>query len=174
MHIPEKFEVSSGELTLDQNARAPWKQGHKLKLVQNLCGLKDAGATWFEHLESGVLARGFTQSEVDPCLFCKKDSILIACVDDCVPFSPKSSSIDDFITDAKKDCALEDEGDVHACPGMNVTRPTENSIQLNQPALTKRIVDSVALEDQRVHDTLADKVSRKDSGGPPRESDFHC
>ena len=84
MNVPEKFKVDKGELVYDPNALSPHKQKDKLKLIQNLYGLKDGGATWFAHLNKGLLARGFKQSLVDPCLFFKKDLVLITYVDDCI------------------------------------------------------------------------------------------
>ena len=39
-------EVKDGKLQLNQTAKPPWKQQHRLKLLQNSHGLKDAGATW--------------------------------------------------------------------------------------------------------------------------------
>ena len=49
MHTPEQFKVTNGSLSLVKDVTNPFKADHKLKPLQNLCGLKDAGATWFEH-----------------------------------------------------------------------------------------------------------------------------
>ena len=73
----------------------------------------------------------------------------------------------------KRDYTLEDEGDINAYLGINVTRPTQTSIKLNQPALIQCIIDSLNLKDQRQHDTPADSVLFKDSEGDPRKTDFH-
>ena len=173
MLIPDKFRVKEGKLVLDQTAPSPWKQQHKLQLIQKLYGLKDAGATWFEHLRKGLTDRGFTQSEVDPCLFCKKNLILITCVDDSIIMSPDEKVINGFISDVKRDCTLEDEGDIEHYLGINVTRPAKDTIKLNQPALIQRIIDSMKLTDQRVHDTPADKVLHRDANGDPRKTDFN-
>ena len=69
----------------------------------------------------------------------------------------------------KKDYKLEDEGDISAYLGINVTRPTQNTIKLNQPALIQRIIDSLGLKDQRQHKTPADAILTKDTDGPPRK-----
>ena len=44
---------------------------------------------------------------------------------------------------------------------------------MNQPALIKRIIDSLQLKDQRQHDTPADQTLHKDKDGKPRRTDFH-
>ena len=173
MLVPEKFKVQNNNLVLDQTAPAPWKQNFKMKLLQNLYGLKDAGAAWFKHLKNGLLKRGFTQSNVDPCLFHKKDLILITYVDDCIVISPDDKLIDDWVEDMKKDYALEDEGDINAYLGINITRPDTKTFKLNQPALIQRIIDSLQLKDQRQHDTPADVTLHKDLDGEPRKNDFH-
>ena len=47
---PEKFICDAKGLKFDTQAPSPWAQKYRLKLLQNLYGLKDAGATWFNHL----------------------------------------------------------------------------------------------------------------------------
>ena len=87
--------------------------------------------------------------------------------------SPDANKIDDCIRDLGKDYSLEDEGNINAYLGINVTRPSTDSIELNQPALIKRIIDSIGLKDQRMHDTPADVVLTPDKDGPPRQDSFH-
>ena len=52
--------------------------------------------------------------------------------------------------------------------GMHVARPSKDAIKMNQPALTQRVVDSLGLKDQRMHDTPADPNVHltKDENGP--------
>ena len=60
----------------DATAPSPWKQKYRLKLLQNLYGLKDAGATWFNHLTKELTNMGFQQGLVDPCLFFRDGIVL--------------------------------------------------------------------------------------------------
>ena len=138
-----------------------------MKLLQNLYGLKDTSVTWCNHLKKGLLDRGFKQSQVDPCLFYKKDLILITCVDDCILISPNPQLLDEWVINMKQDFTPEDEGNINAYLGINVTYPTKTSIKLNQPALIQCIIDSLNLKDQCQHDMLADSVLFKDSKGDP-------
>ena len=66
MHIPERFGAKRKALQLDKANRNPFKEKHKLKLLQNLCGLKDAGAAWFSHLRDGLLKRKFIPKRSGP------------------------------------------------------------------------------------------------------------
>jgi len=52
-----------------------------LKLLKSLYGLKQAPRSFFEKLRAGLLERGYTQSEVDPCLFMKQGIICVCYVD---------------------------------------------------------------------------------------------
>ena len=173
MLVPDKFKVQDNKLVMDQDAPPPWKQRYKMKLIQNLYGLKDAGATWFKHLKQGLLNQNFKQSDVDPCLFYKKDLILITYVDDCILILPNAQLLDKWVIDMKKDYTLEDEGDINAYLGINITRPTPKTFKMNQPALINRIIDSLQLKDQCQHDTPANQTLHKDKDGEPRRMDFH-
>ena len=53
--------------------------------------------------------------------------------------------------------------------------PMQMMHNMNQPALTKRIVDSLGLKDQRLHDVPAEPNARltKDEDGPERKDKFH-
>ena len=173
MLVPDKFKVQNNELVMDQDAPPPWKQKFKMKLIHNLYGLKDAGATWFNHLKQGLLDQNFKQSDVNPCLFYKKDLILITYVDDCILISPHAHLLDKWVIDMKKDYTLEDEGDINAYLGINITRPTSKTFKMNQPALIKCIIDSLNLKDQCQHDTPADHILHKDKDGKSHRTDFH-
>ena len=120
---PEKFDIQDGKLTLNQTAIPPWKQRHRLKLLQNLYGLKDAGATWFKHLRKGLTEDlKFKQSLVDPCLFYRGQVILVIYVDDCLIFTPKKSEADTLVKELEDKFTIEDEGDVSGYLGINITR----------------------------------------------------
>jgi hypothetical protein len=52
-----------------------------LKLNKSLYGLKQAGYNWFEKLREGLITRDFIQSQVDKCVFYRKDCIILTYVD---------------------------------------------------------------------------------------------
>ena len=121
--------------------------------MKNLCGLKDAGNTWHNHLRDGLIGDlNFKQSLVDPCLFYRDKVLLVIYVDDCIIFSPEKKHADQLIEELKAKFTLEDEGDINSCLGINIARPAKDTIKMNQPALAKRIIESLSLKDQRVHD----------------------
>ena len=74
----------------------PDSRKYVIKLNKSLYGLKQAAHNWFELLKSSLESRGYDhQSATDPCVFIKKDSIVLVYVDDCLIFSRKNSGISD-------------------------------------------------------------------------------
>ena len=108
----EKFVCDANGLRHDATAPSPWKQKYRLKLLQNLYGLKDAGATWFNHLTKELTTMGFKQGLVDPCLFFRNGIVLVIYVDDCLIFTPEKHRADAFIKELEKRFTIEDEGDI--------------------------------------------------------------
>jgi hypothetical protein len=172
MEVPNKFRVANGKLIRDTNAEPPRNQPNVLKLLQNLYGLVDASATWHEYLKKGLKKRGFIQSKTHPCLFVRKNMIVVTYVDDCLILCPDDEPINAFITSMQKDFTLTDEGTISAYLGIQIEH-TSQGIKMSQPGLIKRIIEGMKLKDARMHDTPADKVLHKDTDGEPRKCDFH-
>ena len=74
------------------------KQDKVLHLIKSLYGLKQAPRTFFEMLRTGLLERGFIQSEHDMCLFMKKDMICVVYVDDTILAGPDAAELEKVIT----------------------------------------------------------------------------
>jgi hypothetical protein len=55
-----------------------------LKLKRNLYGLVQASRNWFLKLSAIYEILGFKQSKSDPCLFLRKDTIIVLHTDDCL------------------------------------------------------------------------------------------
>ena len=53
-----------------------------LRLLSNLCGLKDGGCNWFEYPKGGLLSRGFKRYQTDPCLLIRGSLVLAMHLDD--------------------------------------------------------------------------------------------
>jgi hypothetical protein len=75
------------KLKEDNYLRFPAGFEHKndkwaLKLKRNLYGLVQASRSWFFKLSAIYERRGFKQSKSDPCLFLRKDMIIIIYTDD--------------------------------------------------------------------------------------------
>ena len=89
---------------------------HKLK---SLYGLKQAPRMFYQKLRTGLEERGFTCSQIDPCLFMKKDLICVCYVDDTIMCGPDPDAIEREIkslgvreSDHVHSFMLRDEGEV--------------------------------------------------------------
>jgi len=152
-----------------------------LKLVKNVCGVKDAGRTWSNHLKQGLLDRNFTQSKVDPCVFFKGNLILVICVDDLIAFCPHDEPIDNFIQSMQRDepqsYILEDQGDLKDYLGIEIIREG-GKIHITQKHLIQKIINLVNFTDSRVNpvDTPASGILFKNASAPdvkPEDAPFN-
>ena len=60
-----------------------------LKLKKSLYGINQTSANWFDLIKTGLERRGYHQSQVYPCVFYRKYSVILTYVDDCVIASHK-------------------------------------------------------------------------------------
>ena len=96
------------------------KRSHVLKLRKNLYGQKQAGLVWFRHLTGKLKKIGFTQSNVDECIFYKGSCVFFFYVGDGIFLSPDSSLVDKAIQDLKNEnLNIEDQGDIADYLGIN-------------------------------------------------------
>jgi hypothetical protein len=149
------------------------------KLLRNLYGLKDAGNTWVEFLQKGLLKRGWQQSEVDSCLFTKSGILLVVYVDDAILISPHASQIQDEIQSLHADYALTDDGDLKDYLGTRFECNNDGSITLNQPKIIERVLKIVGLDPYcdhtKLHDTPAseNKLLDNDPDGKPSKQPWN-
>jgi hypothetical protein len=68
-----------------------------LKLKRNLYGLVQASRNWFLKLSAIYERLGFKQSKSDPCLFLRKDMIIVLYTDDCLLYARDTNDIDSFV-----------------------------------------------------------------------------
>jgi hypothetical protein len=119
-----------------------------LKIKKSLYGLKQASLNCFEKLKLGLTNHGFTPSEIDPCLYMKKDMILLTYVDDCIIIGTSMKSIDAFICSmqhGKENFILTYEGDFNKFLGIEILQHDPNTFELVQPFLINQILHFLGL-----------------------------
>ena len=115
-----------------------------LLLLRNLYGLKDAGATWFEHLSKGLANIGFIPTESDPCVFIQGTNILLQYVDDCVIISRSEGEANTIFNKLKQQgFELTDEGTMETYLGIQIDKHTNGGFTLSQPYLIDRLLNSI-------------------------------
>lgn len=161
-----------------------------LKLKTNFYGLTDGNLTLHEHCTKGLIDRGFTRSNVDPCLFCKRDLVLILCVDDCCIFGTSKEKINEFVESLKRPESKK-EKEAHQLKDKGFDFAVESSIEkflgaevsqrgniatLRQPHLIERIIETVGFHNKQVHSkpTPSTNILHRDEDGEDRKEDWNC
>jgi hypothetical protein len=118
-----------------------------LLLLKSLYGLKQAPRKFYEKLRYGLLERGFTQSEIDPCLFLKKGCICVVYVDDTIFAGPDAKMLEQEIRSpvvASDECdhsfQLRDEGEVGYFLGIIIEKQKGNAFLLTQTGLIEKVI----------------------------------
>ena len=116
MYLPSGFQV-------DGKTEAESSRKYILKLHKSLYGLKQASFNWYEKLKDGLTVRGFTQSQIDPCLYLKKGMLIITYVDDCIIVGNSMLDINTFVESMKNGSEgfiLTDEGNINKFLGIEI------------------------------------------------------
>ena len=126
-----------------------------LKLKKNLYGLKDAACNWFQMLSDGLTGPKlkFQASDIDPCVFYRKNAIILIYVDDCIIFSKELKVIENIVKILKEDFDVELEEDLHGGDisrflGVDIVRNKDQSFELRQPFLIDRILKLLEIDEK--------------------------
>ena len=162
-----------------------------LRLKKNLYGLKQAGLNWFEYIKEGLTERGFSQSQVDPCVFYRKDAILVIYVDDCLVMSENSKIVDEIVESLqtginpndstqryKNKYSLTNDGNIKNYLGVEVVKnKNDGSLELKQKYLIERILKAVDLDKENIIASKPTPVMKpllhKDLNGLPRKYNWN-
>jgi hypothetical protein len=106
-----------------------------------------------KNLRDGLLERGFTQSEIDPCLFMKKDCICVVYVDETIFSGPDALLLEREIKSlgVKEDQCdhyfqLRDEGEVGDFIGIRIEKKKGNSFLLTQTGMIEKVIKAGGME----------------------------
>ena len=149
------------------------KEGYVVRLKRSLYGLVQSPLNFFNHLRDGLVARNWTPSDHDPCVFYKDGLVCLVYVDDCLFFGKNMKSIDkeiEYLKQAKPTkLYLEEENNVAGFLGILLQRKDDGTLELLQEGLIKRIIAALGLEDSMPKETPANKEPLgKDENGAPR------
>ena len=100
-------------------------------------------------LKKGIEARGFKASTIDPCVFLRKDCILLVYVDVYIKISKKNSkvaynSMKSLLGEGFK---LENEGSLNKFLGVDVHTEPDGTIDLKQEHSIQRFMKLVEIQE---------------------------
>lgn len=138
MELPAGFCVSEGE-----------KRDYCLKLRRNLYGQKQAGKVWNDHLTKLLTSKlKMKQSQVDCCMFYRKNLIFILYVDDGIIACNDEMEIDEFISDIlKAGLNVSDEGELKEFLGVRITKMENGGLNFTQSHLINSILQDLDMKD---------------------------
>jgi hypothetical protein len=114
-----------------------------------LYSLKQAGYNWFAKICNGLLDRGFTQSNINACVFFGKGCIILTYVDDFIIVRNLMDCIEASITllqDGTENFILQDEGSIDKFLGVGIMQLDDSLFDLTQPFLIERITAFLSLD----------------------------
>ena len=120
-------------------------RGMVLKVIKNLCGLKNVSLNWFEMLQKGLKDRGFKLLMIDPCVFIQDNCVILVYVDDCIIISKDTKVIDRFVNsmmNGQEGFTLTDDGDLAHFLGVEIEYKDDGSIHMMQPHLIQRMLEA--------------------------------
>ena len=151
------------------------RRKYVLKLNKSLYGLKQAGYNWFKKLREGLITRDFIQSQVDKCVFYRKDCIIHTYVDDCIILGKDMAIVDAVISSLKKghkEFQLIDQGSVDKYLGLLIRGIDANTFKMSQPFLICRILEFHSLDKNKTkgrYTPVGKPLLNRDLDGVPRK-----
>jgi hypothetical protein len=126
-----------------------------LKLKRNQYGLIQASRNWFLKL-SGIYERlGFKQSKSDPCMFLRKDMIIVLYTDDCLLYARDTTDIDKFVKTLHDDykLTLNDPDPIDDFLGIHFSHQDNGELHMSQTGLIDAVTESAHIPKGRLKNT---------------------
>jgi hypothetical protein len=126
-----------------------------LKLKRNLYGLVQASLNWFLKLSSIYERLRFKQTKSDPCLFLRKDMIIIFYTDDCLLYARDTKDIDSFVKTLRDDykLILNDPDPIDDFLGIHFSHQDNGELHMSQTLLIDAVTQSGHIPKGRLKNT---------------------
>jgi Reverse transcriptase (RNA-dependent DNA polymerase) len=131
---------------------------------------------WNNYLTEGLGRIGFTQSASDPCIFWRKQTLIVIYTDDTVATGPSTAEVDLAIQDIGKAFEITHQPEVIDFLGVHIQRTDDGKIVLTQPQLIKSIISDLGLkENSNIRDipALSSKILQKHSDSGEHDEKWH-
>ena len=163
MEWPQGIEMADGN------------ESYVLQLNINLYGLKQASHNWFVILSNGLKDRGFTSSQIDPCVFYREYMIVLVYVDDVITIARDDKMINALVNslrEGNEHFKLTSEGKLDEYLGVEIIKSEGDSFEIKQPHLILRLLKAVNINpaDTNPRDTpITTPLLHKDLEGISRK-----
>jgi hypothetical protein len=144
-----------------------------LKLKRNLYGLVQASRNWFLKLSAIYKKLGFKQSKSDPCLFLRKDMIIVLYTDNCLLYARHTTDIDKFVKTLRNDykLTLNDPYPIDDFLGIHFSHQYNGELHMSQTGLIDAVTESAHIPKGRLKNTPtpATEIVHADTEGLARQ-----
>jgi hypothetical protein len=115
-----------------------------LKLKRNLYGLVQASQNWFLKLSAIYERLRLKKSKSDPCLFLRKDMIIVLYTGDCLIYDRDTKDIDSFIKTLRDDykLTLNGPGPIDDFLGIHFSHQDKGELHMSQTGLIDAVTES--------------------------------
>jgi hypothetical protein len=126
-----------------------------LQLKRNLYGLVQASQNWFLKLSAIYVRLGFKQSKSDPCLFLRKDMIIVIYTDDCLLYARDTTDIDKFVKTLRDDykLTLNEPYPIDDFLGIHFSHQDNVELHMRQTSLIDAVTESTHIPKGRLKNT---------------------
>ena len=118
--------------------------GYVLKLYKAMYGLKQAPLMWNKHLNTTLQKLGFIRSQLDPCVYFKRNAgiflILAVVVDDIILAATTKQATDEFASQLRKIYTITDLGTPTRLVGLNISISADR-LTLDQNQFVKDLAE---------------------------------
>ena len=121
-----------------------------IKVKTSLYGDRRAANLWYKKIAATLTSSklGYRVSEFDPCLFVRKDCIILLYVDDAILMGRDENAITKALSELKdEDYIFSRDGDFKSYLGIHIDHRDDGSIKMSQAHLARSLVDSTGLSD---------------------------
>jgi hypothetical protein len=148
-----------------------------LKLKRNLYGLIQASRNWFLKLSAIYERLGFKQSKSDPCMFLRKDKIIVLYTDDCMPYARDTTDIDSFVKTIHDDykLTLNDTDPIDDFLVIHFSHQDNGELHMSQTGLIDAVAESAHIPKGRLKNitTPATAILHADAKGLARQESWN-
>jgi len=152
--LPEPIYLDLPPGFLEAN---PSYKDKAIRVKTSLYGERRAANLWYRKLKNTLCNElGFQVSDQDPCLFIRRDCILMLYVDDAIINARDAADIDKLLKQLKSHgYDFSRDGDFKSYLGIQIESLPDGALKLSQPHLARSVVDTVGMSQGHAVDTPA-------------------
>ena len=140
------------KIYLSQPQGVAVRDGHVLRVLRSLYGLKQAARDWNLLCRDHLISGGFIQSKADPCLFTLPDKsmVILVYVDDIVAAARMVSQIDWFDSHLASRFNTKNLGEIQKILGIRVTRNRKDrTLFIDQEQYLETVLNRFGISEEK-------------------------